>query len=197
MRNDIFHPLIQGIDPWIIIPIAPSQHIPALFEKFQTVGVQDEGTLFILPETLVSHFDGHLVPHGVHDDRKPLLAGGDLLKEDPVAHVGTLVQQVVHGQGLQQPLADAVALQVIGVGDVVPQRPVALDLDSEGVQDGLPVVMEGALIKLFAGLVQWRILPKVAELLPGDVSVAVDGVNQPNIPVEIVLCHILLSLFSF
>ena len=51
------------------------------------------------------------------------------------------------------------------------------------------MVMEGAFVKLFAGLVQWRILPKVAELLPGDVSVAVDGVNQPNIPVEIVLCH--------
>lgn len=164
-----------------------------MFEKLQTIGVQDERTRLAPPETLVGNFDGLLVAHGVHDDRKPFLAGRDLLEEDPVAHVRTLVHQVVHGKGLQQPLTDTVSLQVIGVSNVVPQGAVALDLDSEGVQDGLPVVMEGALIKLFAGLVQWRILPKVAELLPGDVSVAVDGVNQPNIPVEIVLCHISCS----
>ena len=154
LGKDILHPLIQGIDPERFIPIAPSQHIPALFEKLQTIRVQDERCRLAPPETLVGNFDGLLVAHGVHDDRKPFLAGRDLLEEDPVAHVRTLVHQVVHGKGLQQPLTDTVSLQVIGVSNVVPQGAVALDFNSKSVKNGFPVIVESPFVQLLSRIVE-------------------------------------------
>ena len=151
---DVAHAFIQRVDARLVVFFVPAQQIPALPELLQAVGVQDEGVRLVTPKTLVGDFDGLPVTHGVHDDRKPFLAGGDILEEDPVAHVGTLVQQVVHGQGLQQSLPDTVALQVIGVGNIVSQNSVALDLDPEGLQDGLPVVVESPLVQLLSRIVE-------------------------------------------
>ena len=38
--------------------------------------------------------------------------------------------------------------------------------------------------------IQWAARPKVADVLERDMPVTVDDIDQPNVPVEIVLCHI-------
>ena len=154
----------------------------------------DEGRLLIPPEALVGHLNGLPVPHCVDNDGEPALAGGDVLKKDAVPHILGLVEDVVQRQRLEEPLPDAATLKVVPVGDVVPQRAVALDLDAEGVLDGNAVVVEGALRQGFAVLVDGAPLPLAGYLRQGDGAATVDRVDQPDIPVEIVLCHCVFRL---
>ena len=161
-----------------------------MLEEFQAVWVGNEGVRLAAPETLVGQFDGLSVPHGAHNGWQPSLAGWDLFEENSVSHIGTLVQEIVHRQRLQQPLLDAVTLHVFTVGNIISEAAVVLDFDAEGIVDGLEVVMEGALRHPFAQFVDGAALPQAADFIPRDVPVPVDGVNQPYVPVKIVLCHI-------
>ena len=141
--DHIDQPLVERVDSGLILPLALGQHIPALLEQFQAVRLCLVRAWLILPETLVGHLYLLAVTHCIHDDREPLLRRRNLLEENAVTHVLRLVEQVVHRQGLQEPLADAVRFQIIAVGDVISQRPVAFDLNAEGVKNGFPVVVEG------------------------------------------------------
>ena len=92
-------------------------------------------------------------------------------------------------------MTDAVILQVFPVGDLVPQRAVAFDLNAKGIQNGLPVIMESPLRKIIlAELVQRAARPEAADVAERDMSVAVDRVDQPNVTLEIVLGHIIFVI---
>ena len=83
-------------------------------------GVGREGMGLPAEEAQVGHLDSPLVLDSVHDGGEPALRGGDGLEEDSPPHVLTLPEEIIQGQGLQEPLSDVIPLEVLAVGKVVP-----------------------------------------------------------------------------
>ena len=89
---------------------------------------------------------------------------------------------------MQHPLSCGVTVH-IGAGDVEAQRPVVPDLYAEDVEDGIPVIEECPFGEGSVSVVEWALLPFVADFLERDVTPAAQQVHQPYIPFEKALCH--------
>ena len=109
----------------------------------------------------------------------------DGFEQDPLLDRLALGQDAVHRQGGEHPVLDGVLLQHLLVEDVVPESvlPVTFDDDSEHVEDGVPVAVEGA-----AGdrntLAQRGIEPALVDFFECQAAETMDSVHQPDIFLE-------------
>ena len=120
-----------------------------------------------------------------------------LLEEYAPLQVVTLVDEIVHGEGIQKPGPDSAFLHVVGVFDVVaiPVSSVADDADVEYLLDGISMVVESfqRQVQPVAHAVSE---PLFVDFLESDAVCAVYGVHQPYIPGEFVFCHAARCCFS-
>ena len=77
---------------------------------------------------------------------------------------------------MQHPLSCGVTVHV-GAGNVEAQRPVVPDLYAEDVEDGIPVIEECPFGEGSMGVVEWALLPFVADFLERDVTPAAQQVH--------------------
>ena len=96
-----------------------------------------------------------------------------------------LVDEIVHGKGVQEPCPDSAFLHVVSVLNIVAVSvpPVADDADVEYLLDGIPVVME-SLQRDVLSVAHAASEPLFVDFLECDAVCAVNGVHQPYIPVE-------------
>ncbi len=140
------HP-VQGVHVrlGVLVEVLVPVQIPTTLVLADEVWVDVKGPFPTHAIALILYPDSAVVPHGPDDSRQQLVAGGDVLKEDPVLHPGTLVQQGVQAESIEHPGTDTVPVQVAFVLNairVVP--PVADDVDAENVGNGGHMVREGA-----------------------------------------------------
>ena len=130
------------------------------------------------------------VAHGFDDGRQVFPSRGDLLEEDAPFQVVALIDEVVHRKGVEQPVADATALHVVGMFNVIAVTifAAAADVDVEHLLDGGAPVVEGAAGQRLA-LAQARALPAFVDFFEGDAPLAVDRVDQPDVLVEQIFDH--------
>ena len=154
-----------------------------------------ECTGFGTVEALIGDFDRLPALDGAYYGRQPVLAGGNLFEEDTVAQIAAFDHHIAQRQGVEHPLTDAVIRQVFSVGDIVSQRAVAFDLNTEGIENGLTMIVESTFREIIlAEFVKRAARPEAADVAERNISIAVDGIDQPDVTLEVVLCHILFVL---
>ena len=79
----------------------------------------------------------------------------------------------------------------VRVSDVETEASVIENLYPESVEDGVLVVEKRSFRQRGTGLVKRAATPCVTDLAEGDVPLAVDQLNQPDVPPEIILSHCL------
>ena len=169
-------------------------HIPPLLELPKAVRLCFEAGGRSAVEPLIFDFYGLAVAHRLHNRSEVLFARRHVLEEKAVPHPAAFVQEVVQGQRGEHPPAHPVALDVLAVREVIAQPPVALYLQSEDVKDGVDVVVKSPLGDLILPVFVYRAaVPQVVDLPAGDVPVPADDIYEPDVALEVVLCHIFLS----
>lgn len=94
-------------------------HVPTLFEDLDALHLQQLfGRLFV-PIVLIRHFDDLLIAHGINDLSEVDLSRRYLLENNVVFDVVTLVDFVVDGECVDEPLTYAAFVDVVGTRDVV------------------------------------------------------------------------------
>ena len=137
------HP-VESIYPQCVLRSIPRDHVPPLSEYLDKIGLHFGGVAVLSPEALVGHLQGAGIPHRLYYRGKVLLTGRNPLEKDAPFQAMALVDEVVHGEGVQEPCPDSAFLHVVSVLNIVAVSvpPVADDADVEYLLDGIPVVME-------------------------------------------------------
>ena len=104
--------------------------------------------------------------------------------------VMTLVDQVVYGKRVQQPVPYAPFFYIIGIFYVIAIAVpfVTFDIDVEYFFDGVPVMVECVESHIFA-VAHSGVSPTLVDFFEGDSSGPVDGIDQPDVTVEQIFCH--------
>lgn len=89
-----------------------------------------------------------------------LVAGRDILEDDPVLDAGALVQERVHAERIQHPRAETIPVQIIVILNIIGIVPaVACNVYSKDICDGGNVVCEGAGGQVPAIFIDGTVLP--------------------------------------
>ena len=164
--------------------------IPALVEQPHEERVQHHRrSVGLGPVAAIIDADADSFLHRVDEFVEILPVRGNVFQQDAVIYALALRKDAVHGKRGKHPVLDRVLLQHLLVENVVPESvlPVALDDDSEHVQDRVPVPVESAAGDADA-LGHLRPEPSAVDLLERQPSGLVDGVHQPDIFLEEGVC---------
>ena len=168
---------------------AERNQIPALLEELHAIGMDVECVTLFAPIALVGDAKLGVGLHRFEDERQGVLSRWNILEEDAVLDGLAVQQQVADGDGLEQPAAKAAAPDFLYIIYIIMVAAFALTFDDEVEHVfgcNLPFV-EGA---DGDGLrVHLLVEPLLVDFLEGDSSGPVDGVHEPNIFVDKVLCH--------
>ena len=164
---------------------AEADDVPALPEYFDAVGLDGVDAGGVVPVALVQEFDFEAVAHGFDDGCEELAPGGDFFEEDAAFEVMAFVDEVIDGEGVEEPVADASFFHVFGVFDVIviAAPAVAFDVDVEDLFDGSPPVVEIPEGHVFA-VAQLGAEPAFVDFFECDFPCAVDGVYEPDVFVK-------------
>ena len=161
---------------------AIGDQVPAPPERLQSVRL-DLVTIFsfFIVGMAVDDLQASVLLHRSEYGSQIGVTRGDRLQRDPSAQAFTIYQEVVHGEGFQQPAAQIVAHHVVAAFDVVFVRPaVAGDIHVEQLFNGFPVVLKG-LSGQFLAARHLVPLPTDADFIKGDTARGVNHVQEPQI----------------
>ena len=173
---------IQGVDHHLIIIRATGHQVPALLERFQTIGLHLKGVCLITGKTLVGHFKHRILLQGFKDDWKILLAIGDFLKQHLILDAYAIQHQITDSQGIEEPTAHGAAFQLFCVLDIVAILSALFVLNDKTKHflDGYTPFVEGSQSQ---GLPFTHVIfePSPINLLERNLLGFIDGFHQPYI----------------
>ena len=156
--------------------------IPPLVEKLHTVWLQRHHGFPLGAIPSVSYLHPHAASDGLKELMQVLAIRRNGLQKNPVVNALALGEYVVHRQGREHPVLDGVFFENLRVAYVVPVAvcPVALDVDSEDILDGILVAVERTSChrKSFAHVCAE---PLSVQVIKGNPSEPVNGVYQPDV----------------
>ena len=195
-----FEDSVQGIGADGLSHGAVCNHIPALLEKFDTIGMDIGDNRLFMPKTLISQSDDVVALHRVKDIRQISQTRGHVLEQDTVLERDVVHQQLAHTDGIDEPVAQVTTLQDFGISDVITITTLALALDfnMKLLPNGFAPLVEGA-IKEINAITQVLVVlahPLLLDTFQSNARIAslANGIHEPNVLVDN-LCHSLLLIF--
>ena len=104
-----------------------------------------------------------------------------------------LRDNLLHGKRVEYPMLQVVAVEFVGVGDVIVGQPAtfaAADIDIvEFLYLGTVTLERAARIFALAGVVEYGIRPTLGDVAQGDLPSGIDGVDEPDVTAKRVSNH--------
>lgn len=105
----------------------------------------------------------------------------------------SLRDDLLHGKRVENPMPEVVAVEFVGIGDVIVGLPAALtatDIDIvEFLYLGAVAEERAARVFALAGVVECGIRPTLGDVAQGDLTCGIDGVDEPDITAKSVSNH--------
>ena len=184
---------VEGIVAQFGVDIALSRHIPALAEDTQAVRREAERVRLGAVVALIGDFEDGAGGDGIDDGHEETLPRGDVLEEDMRADMLPLRDDLLHGKRVEYPMLQVVAVEFVGVGDVIVGLPAtfaATDIDVvEFLYLGTVTQERAARVFALAGVVECGIRPTLGDVAQGDLPRGIDGVDEPNVTAKRVSNH--------
>ena len=167
-------------------------YIPTLFEDLEAVGREHQLVLLLAVETVVGELQLRAVANGIHNQTEVLRAFRDIFVQHTVGNILGLIQHRVDSHSIEQPLARATrdVVLILDVIDVA-ARLAATYVHIEDLLDLLLVTVELTFWEfVFVIVVVATMHPAAVDVLAGEIARS-NSVDQPEINVNLVCCHIL------
>ena len=164
------------------------QHVPPLVEELHGVGVYGLRIGF-RSELPIAHLDGARLSDGLQDHRQELVSRWHILQYDTFFDGRAVAECQARGEGREEPLLRAVALDLRGVADIIMIGLVALDHESEHVEDRIAVFVEAA---SWQGIAVGHLVchPQVVQFAERQLPALSQRVHDPHVVLELLsVCH--------
>ena len=184
---------VKGIVAQFGVDVALSRHIPALTEDTQAVRREAERVRLGAVVALIGDFEDGTRGDGIDDGNKKTLPRRDVLEDDMRADTLPLRDDLLHGKRVENPMLQVVAVECVGVGDIVVGLPAALAATNVDVVEFLylgAVAQERATrVSALARVVECGIRPAFGDVTQGDLPRRIDGVDEPDVTAKRVSNH--------
>ena len=184
---------VEGIVAQFGVDVALPRHIPALAEDTQTIRCKAECVRLGTVAALIGDFEGSTGCDGVDDGHKEPLPRRDVLEDDMRADALPLRDNLLHGKRVENPMPQVVAVEFVGVSDIVVGLPATLSATDVDVVEFLylrAVALEcAARVLALARVVEGCIRPTRRDVAQSDLSRRIDGVDEPDVTAKSVSNH--------
>ena len=162
------------------------QHVPPLAEQLDGVGV-DGLRVRLAAEFLIAHRDGSRLADGLQDHGQELVARRHILEDDTVLDGRALPERQASGERRELPLLRLVALNLVRVADKIAVLLVALDDESEHVEDVVTIFVEAA---AWQGIALGNLFrhPEFVHVAERQLPVLPENVHDPDTMLKLLSC---------
>lgn len=184
---------VEGIVAQFGVDIALSRDVPALTKDTHTIRCKAECVRFGTVVALIGDFKDGTGSDGVDDGHKEPLPRRDVLEDDMRADALLLRDDLLHGKRVENPMSQVVAVEFVGVSDIVVGLPATLSATDVDVVEFLylrAVALEcAARVLALARVVEGCIRPTRRDVAQSDMSRGIDGVDEPDVTAKRVSNH--------
>lgn len=142
---------------------------------------------------LIGDFEGSTGCDGVDDGHKEPLPRRDVLEDDMRADALPLRDNLLHGKRVEYPMPQVVAVEFVGVSDIVVGLPATLSATDIDIVEFLylgTVTLEcAARVFALAGVVECSIRPTLGDVAQSDLPRGIDGIDEPDVTAKRVSNH--------
>ena len=175
---------IERIDRHALMIVG--QHVPPLAEQLDGVGV-DGLRVRLAAEFLIPHRDGSRLADGLQDHGQELVARRHVLEDDAVLDGRALPERQAGGERRELPLLRLVALNLVRVADKIAVLLVALDNESEHVEDVVTIFVEAA---AWQGIALGNLFrhPEFVHVAERQLPILPENVHDPDTMLKLLSC---------